>query len=118
MPRISTDKLLAGMILKVDVTDPSGRMLLKSGIEIEEKHLKILRTWGVMGVEVESDEDVAVSDPEIQLSDLPSEIIAAIEGEIEERFVGVDTSHPVMVALIDEVKRDLIKQQLNEARGR
>lgn len=105
------------MVLGLDVKDLSGRMLLKSGTEIAERHLKILRTWGVTGVEVESDEDIAVSDLDIQSGDLSPEITTAIEREIEERFVGVDLSHPVMVTLVDAVRCDLIKRYANELRG-
>jgi len=113
MPRISIDNLLAGMMLKADVKDLSGRMLLQSETQIEEKHLKLLRTWGVTAVEVETSDEFVASDPEIQLSDLSPELITAIEREIEERFVGVDLSHPFMLVLIDEVRRDLIKQHTN-----
>ena len=102
------------MILGVDVKDLSGRMLLKSGTKIEEKHLKVLRTWGVTGVEVEGDDGIAVSEPEGESGDLPPEVIAAIDSELEKRFIGVDLSHPVMVALVDAVKRDLVRQHLNE----
>ena len=105
------------MILGSDVKDLSGRMLLKSGTEIEEKHLKVLRTWGVLGVDVVGEGDIEASAQVVELSDLPPEVIATIEAEIEKRFIGVDVSHPVMVALIEVVKSDLVKQHLTEASG-
>ncbi len=117
MPRISTDNLLTGMLLKGDVKDLSGRMLLKSGTEIEKRHIKVLRTWGVTGVDVDSGDNLSVTDVTIQSDDLPPELIKAVDKEIEGRFAGVDISHPVMMALVDEVKRDLIKQQINERDG-
>ena len=117
MPRISTDRLLPGMVLGSDVKDLSGRMLLKSGTDIEEKHLKVLRTWGVTGVDVVNDDGIDVSESGTELSDLPPEVVTEIEKEIERRFIGVDISHPVMMALVEVVKHDLVKQYLNEVRG-
>ena len=102
MPRVSTEKLQAGMLLGSDVKDLSGRMLLKSGTEIQEKHLKVLRTWGVMGVDVEG--DIGASDQIVELCDMPPEVIAAIEGEIEERFSGVDVTHPVKVTWVGQTR--------------
>lgn len=102
------------MVLGSDVKDLSGRMLLKSGTEIGDKHLKVLRTWGVAGVDVENADDGDVATAELELEELPHEIIMAIEYEVGKRFVGVDISHPVMMALVDTVKRDLAKKYLNE----
>lgn len=106
MSRISTDKLQPGMVLADDVKDLSGRMLLTCGTAIQEKHLRVLRTWGILGVEVEGEGE---SEAEIfSLDDLPAEAVAKIEAELEKRFTGVDLSHPVMSCLADLAKADLI----------
>lgn len=114
MPRFPTDQLQPGMVLSTDVKDLSGRMLLTAGTEIDERHLKILRTWGVTGVDVENDDEIDIPTSEIELDALAPEIIEEIENEVERRFAGVDTLHPVMVALVDMVKRDLAKQHISE----
>lgn len=107
---------MPGMVLGSDVKDLSGRMLLQSGTEIQEKHLRVFRTWGVLGVDVAGEEGVECDKPGVELCDLPPEAIVAIEGEIERRFIGVDLSHPVMVALVAVVKGDLVTHYLSEAR--
>jgi hypothetical protein len=104
------------MVLSADVRDLSGRMLLKSGTEIEQKHLKVLRTWGILGVEVVGEGSLEAAEQDIAMRDLPPEILADIDAEIERRFIGVDTSHPVMAALVELVKVDLARTSLSAGR--
>lgn len=47
MSRVPAKTVKPGMILEKDVEDRTGRTLLRSGIVLEEKHLRILQTWGV-----------------------------------------------------------------------
>ena len=115
MPRLSTDKLQAGMVLESDVKDLSGRMLLKAGTEIEEKHLKVLRTWGILGVNIVGEGSGDGAGEPVALQDLPPHVQAEIETEIEQRFTGVDISHPVMAALVELVKSDLARIYSHEA---
>jgi hypothetical protein len=110
MQRLSTDKLQTGMVLGSDVKDLSGRMLLKSDTVIEEKHLRVLRTWGVLAVDVQIEGEADTEQPTLELNDLPADVIAEIESEVERRFSAVDSSHPVMAALAELVKSRLATQ--------
>ena len=110
MPRVSTDRLQVGMVLGDDVKDLSGRLLLTAGTELQEKQLKVLRTWGVLGVDIVGDSDVEAGEQYASLEDLPAECRLDIEREVERRFIGVDVSHPVMATLVGLVESDLVKQ--------
>ncbi|MCW8918597.1 MAG: hypothetical protein OQL08_07245 [Gammaproteobacteria bacterium] len=114
---MSTNKLQPGMVLGADVKDLSGRLLLNAGTEVQQQHLKVLRTWGVSGVEVvgEGGEEPAVGDSHTVAAALSPEALTAIEGEIEKRFVAVTLSHPVMVALVALVRDDLTMHYFDEA---
>ena len=46
------EHLKPGMRLRSDVADTSGRVLLRAGSVINEKHLKIFSTWGVTEADV------------------------------------------------------------------
>ncbi len=48
------EHLKPGMRLRSDVADTSGRVLLRAGSVISEKHLKIFATWGVTEADVET----------------------------------------------------------------
>ena len=114
MPRIATDMLQPGMVLSSDVKDLSGRMLLKSGTEIEGRHLRVLRTWGVLGVEVVGDDNAGAMGQTVSLHELPQGLQAEIEEEVDKRCIGVDTSHPVMAAMVELVKSDLAQKYSSE----
>ncbi len=117
MPRISTEKLQPGMVLGDDVKDMSGRMLLNAGTEIEEKHLKVLRSWGVAGVEVEGDGEVDDEQAEPDFSALSPDEAAAVKAELKSRFASVDINHPFIRALAEQVLRQLIRQKYRARQG-
>ena len=52
MGSISLDDIEPGMILGRDITNRTGLVLLRAGVEITEKHLKILRTWGITEADI------------------------------------------------------------------
>ena len=52
MATVHTDNLEEGMVLSEEVKDIKGRLLLKKGQEIDSKHIKILKMWGVTEVPV------------------------------------------------------------------
>lgn len=53
------NQLTLGMVVAEDVKDRSGRLLLATDRVLTEKHMKVLRAWGVKSVSVYAqDEDV------------------------------------------------------------
>ncbi|KAB0672385.1 hypothetical protein F6V30_07425 [Oryzomonas sagensis] len=92
------DNLEAGMTLASDVHDRTGRLLLGAGVELSQKHLVVLRTWGVMEVNIVGMED---DDPN---SHLPAEItheqLDAAMASLEPLFGNSDLQHPVMRELL------------------
>lgn len=57
MSAIHLDNIAAGMVLGKQVCDVTGRVLLPEGVTLSEKHVRILRTWGILEVEVIGDSD-------------------------------------------------------------
>lgn len=98
MGKILTEKLSPGMILGADVRDRSGRLLLGSGTELNVRNLYILKTWGVIEVEIAGDEK-GDNDPNSANSIDPARW-AAIEKEITPLFSYMDSSHPAVKELI------------------
>ena len=54
MATITIEELTPGMRLADDLHGSNGRFLLPKGIEIEEKHIRILKIWGVAEATVEN----------------------------------------------------------------
>ena len=61
MGKVSLEEIHAGMVTADETVAPDGRMLLPAGVALTEKHLKVLKAWGVVEVDVEgiSKRDIA-----------------------------------------------------------
>ena len=99
MALVQIDNLVPGMVLKRDVTDRGGRMLLPEGATLDTKHFAIFRMWGVLDVEVtgESDPD---SDPAPQGDETDPELLARATEEVRRIFAHNDPEHPAIRELI------------------
>lgn len=99
MGLISLINLKPGMVLHADVLEPHGKVLLTAGSTITEKHIGILRTWGISEADIENvDED---------------EIVQAEESEIDPKLMRLaqetgatifrfnDQEHPAIKKLME-----------------
>jgi len=59
MSFLAVDNLKQGMVVDQDVVDINKRLLISKGQELSEKHLRILKIWGVAEISVVSDGDAA-----------------------------------------------------------
>jgi len=96
--KIYTDNLAPGMTLGADVRDRSGRLLLGSGTELSERHLYILKTWGVVEVDIAGTAEESI-DPSFEKS-IDATILAGIEKDIAPLFRYTDNSHPAIKELM------------------
>jgi len=78
------------MILSSDVKDRGGRALLKAGIELTEKHLKIFKTWGITHIEIEGDDTTTSLQTVINAH---PELDAVAQQAAENQFRHTDPDH-------------------------
>lgn len=97
MAKIKSKQVLPGMVLSSDVHDASGRLLIKKGAVVDEKHLKVLSTWGVAGVEVESDDDVDVA----VATEIPDEFIEQASKQLRANLIHNDLEHELIKEVFD-----------------
>jgi len=90
MSKITTNDIEPGMILSSDVKDRGGRTLLKAGVELTEKHLKVFKTWGITHIEVEGDETTTSLQEVINTH---PELEAAAQQAAEDQFRHTDPDH-------------------------
>jgi len=95
---ITIDNLAAGMLLKSNVCDRSGRMLLPAGNELTDKHLRIFRTWGVTEADIAGD-DSAESTQSCSGEDIDPALLAQVEAAVAQLFVHNDREHPAIIEL-------------------
>lgn len=53
MALIYVDDLVGGMVLAEDLFTPSGRFVLAAGASLQEDHLKIFKSWGVVEADID-----------------------------------------------------------------
>ena len=113
MPLLNTEDLAPGMVLEQDVKDRSGRLLVRSGSELTERSLKVLRTWGVMEVRVREDDqtrELAAEEPPHPLATVDPELVTRGMQHAERIFRHVDMGHPAAAALASLVVERFVKQ--------
>lgn len=110
MAIVPVENLAAGMLLKSDVCDRSGRMLLPAGGELTDRHLKIFRTWGVLEADIE---DGGSLDTSLALTsvDVDPVRLAAAEEAVHQLFRLNDPEHPA----IRELMRLCIIRKVSDA---
>jgi len=94
MGTINLEDIKAGMILGGDIKDRNGLVLLSAGHEITEKHLKILKMWGIMEVDIEGvTREETISEATSQIDPL---LLQEAETKIREQFRHTDMENRFM----------------------
>lgn len=112
MTTIKLKHIELGAILSDDAKDVNGRMLLSAGSEIQEKHLKIFKTWGVTEVSIIGD-DPLEGEVEIELFNVEPELLEQIEQDIDQSFILSNKEHPVNRELRDYMIIKKVKEHLS-----
>jgi hypothetical protein len=99
MAVVHIDNLAPGMVLRSNVCDRSGRLLLPAGNTLNEKHLVIFRTWGVFEADVGGDDANETPQP-MYSEELDPDLLAAAEKDMARLFSGNDPQHPAIRELM------------------
>ena len=95
MTVVRLNNLAPGMVPAGDVKDHRGRVLLVSGVEITEKHIKSFKAWGVTEVAIQDlphQENNSETQKHMELPD-PN------KPEAEKLFQYTDCQHPAIQEL-------------------
>lgn len=99
MPRVKLKLLQPGQQLARDVLTSNGRLLLKAGTLLAERHVEIFRTWGVMEVEILGDEPPE-EQADLSFDSLPGDAKSRINAHLDYLFRHNDSEHPLLSELI------------------
>ncbi|MBW2408693.1 MAG: HDOD domain-containing protein [Deltaproteobacteria bacterium] len=89
---ISVDALEKGMVLSEDVLDINARLLLSKGQQITPKHIRILKVWGIINVNIVGDKD----QKDHQEAAVDPQIIEAVQASTKDIFKNIDLAHPAI----------------------
>ncbi|MCK5706744.1 MAG: hypothetical protein KAI43_03750 [Candidatus Aureabacteria bacterium] len=111
MAKINLNDLTPGMVLEAPVYNKNGGLLLKDGMSLTEKHIKIFKTWGVTEAEIKGiDKDKIEEDAYAFLSE---EEIQEIESRALKRFPDL-SENPVMAEIFRITKKQIISGFINK----
>lgn len=96
------EELTEGMVLATDLKASDGRLLFKSGTELEERHIELLKRVGV-----------AEADVEAGLCDLSDETLRDIEDYVRDFFLYVDPDFQPTISMY-QIALDLTAQAVGE----
>lgn len=92
MGLVTINKIEQGMVLGEDLKDHSGRFLLPSGANLTERHIKMLKMWGVIEANIKGIDQEDVEDNAI--SEMDPATIEMAEKMVRGRFRHSNTDHP------------------------
>ncbi len=107
MGKVSLADIEIGMILGSDVVNRNGLVLLKSGQEITEKHLKILKMWGITEIDIKGLEKEGVLDK--KAAGVDPLVIEEAKKKAQQIFKYNNLEHPFIKELYRLVTLRLIR---------
>lgn len=103
MPTINIEELKAGMLLAEDAVHLNGRVLLRAGVEINDKHIRTLKTWGVYAVTVRGGDE---GDDGYVVEEIAPDLYHEAERQMRGLFRHTDLAHPAIAELFKLRVRD------------
>ena len=108
MGKLNVEDLKSGMVLAGDLVDTTGRFLIPRGTVIEEKHLRVMKSWGI------TEADVRTVDTAAAASDLHSGIdpglVTRCEDCVAPFFLNSNLHHEMMREMRRLSVLDLVKK--------
>ncbi len=111
MAKISTQNVQPGMIVKKDIKDKNGRLLLPQNSQLEEKHIRILKIWGIYEVDIDQAEEE--EEKNLQSSNLTVQDIKYASKIIRPKYANTNTNHPCIREIFKQ-NALLIAQKVSE----
>jgi hypothetical protein len=111
---LSVSDLKDGMVLAREVKNKHGNILLKKGDMLSEKHIMLLKSWGVTEADIEGVDRDQVEKKE--MDGLSPDLIASVEGELKGLFPDFG-DNPLMEELYRVTKKFKMKKVVEKNSG-
>ena len=106
---LNINDLKEGMTLAADVKNKHGNIMIKQGMSLTEKHIMLLKAWGVPEADVEGVDRNELDREEMKT--VSPEVIEVIERELNEFFPPLD-GNEIMSEIYRIAKKLKIKQAM------
>jgi len=105
---LNINDLKEGMTLAADVKNKHGNIMIKQGMTLTEKHIMLLKAWGIPDADVEGADREQLHQEEMKT--VAPEVIEAIETELNEIFPPIEGNE-----LMSEIYRIAKKMKIRQA---
>lgn len=103
------DDLTDGMVLAEDLMTPTGRFVLAAGAKIKTEQLQLLKSWGIIEVDIE---ESSLGEEFAQQQESSAEFVDQADCFLQQRFVHNDLAQEPMASLYRHVShRCVLKLQ-------
>lgn len=106
MSLLAMDQIEPGMVLDKDALDRNGRVLLRADTELNEKHLRMLKSWGVEHLDIQG-----IADENKTQVKYPPAWLDEAEQKSRQRFIHSNSDHPVMRYLEQQWKQQYLHRK-------
>ena len=93
MTKVNIDDLKPGMVLAEDLFHSSGRLLLSKGLSLEPHHLRVLKIWGILSVEIEG---VSDGSRPSTLEEISPAVLNKSKELTQKQFSHANMDHPLL----------------------
>lgn len=104
---LNINDLKEGMTLAADVKNKHGNIMIKQGMTLTEKHIMLLKAWGIPDADVEGADRDQLHQEEMKT--VSPEVIEVIENELNELFPTLD-GNEIMSEIYRIAKKLKIRQ--------
>lgn len=94
---VPMDKLRAGMEVAADVNNLNGVLMVARGTVLTERHLRILKMWGIESIEIAGGEDGPP--PDRTESEYPTELLRVAESRVDQRLKHVVVNNKTLAKI-------------------
>jgi hypothetical protein len=108
---LNINDLKEGMTLAADVKNKHGNIMIKQGMTLTERHIMLLKAWGIPEADVEGADREQLHQEEMKT--VSPEVIEAIERELSGIFPPLDGNE--LMSEIYRIARKLKIRQATEA---
>jgi hypothetical protein len=106
---LNINELKEGMVLAADVKNKHGNIMIRQGMTLSERHIMLLKAWGVTEADVEGADRDQLHQEEMKT--VSPEVIEAIEKNLREFFPPLE-GNEIMSEIYRIVKKLKIKQAM------
>jgi len=113
MTLIKIKQAQSGQSLKSDAIGLNGRILLSTGTTLNDKHLEVLKSWGVVEIDVVGDNITVNEEIAVHFDNLPAKTKQQIIDELNDRFSLCDQNHPFIKELYLALRNRMAQKLLS-----